>query len=671
VTNALHSIGEGESVDPKDALDVLLADYDSLRDDERSTIAFLGVAISVGTALLGGLVAFAGQSCTLSTSHSNCTSTPTVFLAAAPAVPFIVFGFVMLQGIISVVRSYYIRMMEFEIQTRVPIHFKKFPQLGPASYIGLTTEILSLRRGRRPYRLMASLILFIVGCTFAGITIEIAIHVSMATRIMMICFYGAGSALVVYECYVLMIRGRRIFYEAAGDYRLHKQQLFTPVAARPLGQRNILSYLLIPRFETLPKSVIPIIMFCAAASVTHSWHWGRFLLLWIVLEYLIYTARYQWNDLRDFETDQRHPSQAARRRLPAGYDAADTAYHLVLTSVIIVLRIAIAVFIGYITHTTIQIGLIIGAVFGVAIFYELLRARVSGDEKIGQRSSKIHAVLVWLAVGPGYAIRGAVGLLAAHCSWDSSAFYLGLAALTSIGIMVALLSWLLDVSSYFLVKSDGGWQLKDNHSLKKQHLILLLRYAPVSFSLTAPVNGSASALGGAAGTEAKQERFLISGSVAWAPWNIAFAAASVLAAEFAISLPGGWRMPISPAGTVAAVSIIGIVLMIYSRKQRQRWAVVAGCAALMGLSALWVHIPHWPLVEATWLAISITYVSFHRLSFVDLIEAIPKLWRTLIDAASSLLEVLVGPSTFRHIKGNSGPRNVSGNVAGKSGTTLS
>ena len=427
MTKALHSVGEGEgdNVDPKEALDVLLADYESLRDDERSTIAFLGVAISVGTALLGGLVAFAGQSCTLSTNHSNCTSTPTVFLAAGPAVPFIVFGFVMLQGIISVVRSYYIRMMEYEIQTRVPIAFQKFPQLGPASYIGLTTEILSLRRGRRPYRLMASMILLIVGCTFAGITIEIAIHVSMALRIIMISFYGAGSVLVVYECYVLMIRGRRIFYEAAGDYRLHKQELFTPATARPPDQRNIISYLLIPRFETLPKSLIPIIMFCAAASVTHSWHWARFLLLWIVLEYLIYTARYQWNDLRDFETDQRHPSQAARRRLPAGYDAADTAYHLVLTSVIIMLRIAIAFFIGYVTRTTIQIGLIAGAVFGVAVFYELLRARVSGGEWAGQQYSKIPAVFVWLAVGPGYAIRGAVGLLAAHCSWDDSAFYLG------------------------------------------------------------------------------------------------------------------------------------------------------------------------------------------------------------------------------------------------------
>ena len=206
--------------------------------------------------------------------------------------------------------------------------------------------------------------------------------------------------------------------------------------------------------------------------------------------------------------------------------------------------------------------------------------------------------------------------------------------------MVALLSWLLDISSYFVIRSDGSWQLKDKHSLEKTHLLLLLRYAPVSFSLTAQVNSPSGVISGAVGKEAKQERFLISGSVAWAPWNIAFAAASVLATEFAVSLPGGWKIPIAPTYTVAAVSFIGIVLMISSRKQGQRWAVVTGCAALMGFAALWVHIPHLPLAEATWLAVSITYLSFHRLSFVDLIEAIPKLWRTLTDAASSLLEVV-------------------------------
>jgi hypothetical protein len=658
MANKLHTVTEGDNVDPKDALDVLLADYESLRDDERSTIASQGVAISVATALLGGLVAFAGQSCTLATNHTNCTNTPTLFLASAPAVPFIVFGFVMLQGVVSVVRSYYIRIMEYEIQTRVPIHFEKLPQLGPASYIGLTTEILSLRRGRKPYRLMASLILFITGCAFTGITVDIAFHVSVITRIMMLSLYGAGAALVVYECYILMVRGRRIFIEAANDYRLHKNQLFIQTPARPDGQRSILSYLMFPRFETIPKSAIAIVMFCTAASVTHSWHWGRFLLLWAVLEYFIYTARYQWNDLRDFEGDQRHPSQASRRRLPAGYDASDTSYHLVLSVVALVLRIAIAFFIGYATHTIAQIGLIIGAVFGVAVCYEVLRARISAGNRIGSRPSKISAIFVWLAVGPGYAIRGAVGLLAAHCSWTSSAFYLGLAALMAIGIMVALLSWLLDISSYFMVGADGSWHVKDNHSIERPHLVRLLRYAPVSFSLSTQINGSVGAASIAGATEARQERFLISGSVAWAPWNIAFAAAGVLASEFAISLPDGWKIPVLAACVVAAVNIAGILLMVCSRKQWQRWVVVVGSAALISLIALWVHIPQWPLADAAWLTVSITYVSFHRMSFMDLIETVPRLWCTLIKAASSTFEVVVGPATFDYIKGKGGPHTI-------------
>ena len=116
----------------EDVLQILLADYQALRDDERSTIAAQGLTISVATVLLGGMVAFAGQSCALDASHHNCTNIPVLFLASAPAVPFAALAYLMLQGIISVVRSYYVRAVELEIQAWVPEHFTTLGQLGPA-----------------------------------------------------------------------------------------------------------------------------------------------------------------------------------------------------------------------------------------------------------------------------------------------------------------------------------------------------------------------------------------------------------------------------------------------------------------------------------------------------------------------------------------------------------
>ena len=191
---------------------MLLADYGSLRDDERTTIAAQGVAVSIAIALLGGLVAFAGQSCALTDNHQGCTDIPRVFLAIAPAVPFAALGFIMLQGIISVVRSYYIRLLEMEIQARIPVRFGRLEKLGPVSYVGLTTEVLSLRRGRWSYRVLTGVILFVAGLTFGGITVYIAVHMNMTTRLLMISLYGAAAALVVYEAYIMIMRGRRAIH---------------------------------------------------------------------------------------------------------------------------------------------------------------------------------------------------------------------------------------------------------------------------------------------------------------------------------------------------------------------------------------------------------------------------------------------------------------------------
>jgi hypothetical protein len=59
--------------------------------------------------------------------------------------------------------------------------------------------------------------------------------------------------------------------------------------------------------------------FALGAWYSGDWSgFGPFLLCWSVLEYLIYAARYQWNDLRGFAHDQEHNGRRWRARLPAG-----------------------------------------------------------------------------------------------------------------------------------------------------------------------------------------------------------------------------------------------------------------------------------------------------------------------------------------------------------------
>src|SRR4051794_815510 len=83
--------------------------------------------------------------------------------------------------------------------------------------------------------------------------------------------------------------------------------------------RSLVSYLVIPRPKDLGKAVIvPLGMtvgFISVGEVTAS-GLVRGLIVWAVLELLVYQARYQINDVRGFAADQQHPDAASRGRLP-------------------------------------------------------------------------------------------------------------------------------------------------------------------------------------------------------------------------------------------------------------------------------------------------------------------------------------------------------------------
>src|SRR5215471_19832816 len=61
--------------------------------------------------------------------------------------------------------------------------------------------------------------------------------------------------------------------------------------------RELAAYLLFPRPEGWVKATIaPACFLLAATGAGHLGNWKRFGVLWLVLEFGIYAARYQWND---------------------------------------------------------------------------------------------------------------------------------------------------------------------------------------------------------------------------------------------------------------------------------------------------------------------------------------------------------------------------------------
>ncbi len=206
-----------------------------------------------------------------------------------------------------------------------------------------------------------------------------------------------------------------------------------------------------PRPDAWGKGLIaPACFVLAATSTGRFGAWNRFVVLWLVLELLIYPARYQWNDIRGIDADQAHAERDARSRLPVGTTAPARRRGIRLSRLAAAARILVALLIGVLAGLARQALVLAGAVFVVAVPYEWLRASRS------QSWRRSRVIAVWLVVGLGYVVRGGVGLSTAGLAWDSPGMAAGLVCVGSFGIMFVLLTWALEAASYCAARAGCG-----------------------------------------------------------------------------------------------------------------------------------------------------------------------------------------------------------------------
>ena len=321
-------------------------------------------------------------------------------------------------------------------------------------------------------------------------------------------------------------------------------------AAGGLGRRaapGLTAYLLIPRRDAWGKALMaPACFVAAACSTGHFGGWARFIVLWLVLELLIYQARYQWNDIAGVDSDLRHPEAGARSRLPVGSTKQARRRSIRLSWLTAAARILAALLVGWLTGLTGQVLVLAGAVFVVAGSYEWLRASRN------RHWTSVRVVAVWLAVGLGYLVRGGLGLSTGGLAWGSAAMVATLLCLGAFGIMFVLLTWALEATSYCTADDDGRWHARPDLAVKP-HLAALLRH------VGEPLD--AGGLPAGAGRYCGGDRVLRGGSRLSAPWNLALLAAAASggvsgaalarpeAAGAAAPPPGSLRRPRAwPAG---------------------------------------------------------------------------------------------------------------------------
>jgi hypothetical protein len=149
-------------------LEILLVDYEMAREDERTVVNASAAMFGAAVALLALLAAAVTQECRFGAQRASCVNVPDPILAAAPLLPLSLLGYMQLIGTVGTLRSYYVRGLEAELARYVATPLAALGHVMPMSYVGVVTELMSLRRGRVGYRMFASLILLSILVVFGG-----------------------------------------------------------------------------------------------------------------------------------------------------------------------------------------------------------------------------------------------------------------------------------------------------------------------------------------------------------------------------------------------------------------------------------------------------------------------------------------------------------------------
>lgn len=360
-----------------------------------------------------------------------------------------------------------------------------------------------------------------------------------------------------------------------------------------MSERSLRGYLLLPRPGDLVKAWIfpaAFVLGVLAAGGAGGEEVLRAAVVWFALELLIYQARYQWNDIRGFAADQRHPDRAVRGRLPGPLSRGKE--HIRASALVAAGRLALVALLAL----ALPLGLtgallaLTAAVFGVAVLYEVLRARSTGSSERVPPPLTAGILALWAVVGGGYAIRGVAGLGAAVPLFDGP--WLPLAAVATFwffGIAFVTSRWALEALAFG--RRDGrdgvAWEVSAGQA--REHTLALVRWLPMR-----------GPEGARRGDDSLEEwRALRSNVSLRAPWNVAALLAATAAAVAGRLLAGD-----AGPGEVALIAAAGALLastVLASR--RRRWPSLLLGGVLLGAFAAIAGSPRPGLVALPWLAV--------------------------------------------------------------------
>ncbi|MDQ0830545.1 hypothetical protein QF032_002389 [Streptomyces achromogenes] len=651
----LTEVGAHRLSDPTDdanRFDILKMDYEMARDDERTFSNIQAAVASIAVALLAVIATIVSDTCQLSDAK-DCKRVPDFFLAAAPSVPFAALAFLQLLGAVSSIRSYYIRALERELRgyARRPLtELHSISPIQPASYFELITEVTTMRRGRSGYRVLSFLVLSVTFLVFAGFTVYIAVKLDGYYTLSMLLLYGVAFAFLASEVAGATLGARTTFVRVAQQFQARSAlPLLTNATGGTNTGRGIVSYLVFPRPEDWSKLLfIPLVFLAASASRGTPFDWTTLLTCMVIAEYLVYSARYQWNDIRGVAADAAHPQARARLRLPYSGDRGRLRFIVGWSLGVAFARVVTAVLLGYATGEITFTLAFLAAVFAVAALYELLRTSSQAPSTTPRGRSRL-AKAIWLTVGTGYALRFLVGVYAAGIPLGDPLVYTGAVFAYAFGIMFFLLTWVLEATSYCRASAGGVWY-QGRELRGKANLGILLRYVrgPVISTHPDPHPAAPSAL------NCGEVKILAGRGALFAPWNLALWVSAAAGGPLAVHLTG---TPTAAATVwwVSAAGMAGAFAMAAAGGPPARAAVqlltAVGIVLADGLGRTsGTEVLDYVLLLAPWMTTAGTYLMFRNQSYRDLKYFAADLFRSVRQLTIWLVKSVTGPDTWRAIR---------------------
>lgn len=624
-------------------LEVLISDYQMVREDERSLIAVQATIISVATALLGVLPVVLQQTCSFD-PRQGCYNLPDFLLAAAPLVPLACLAFLQALGLISIVRSYYSRALEEELQTYTlrPLH--ALGQINPASYLSILNEIMSLKRGRAGFRLLVGLILGTVLIVFGGLTVYIFFNVDLAPKLAMILLYVPLISIVAFELGNIAANGRGFFQGTCESYLANRYGHPLPAITAPTPpaakSRSVVGYLLLPRPDDAGKMLIAPVVFglLVLAGVGQAFT-ETFLLIWIAFEYLIYSARYQWNDIRGLAGDLAHPERANKPRLPTFLSRSKQRRMVALSSLVVALRLGGAVAIGVFFGLLEPILWLLAVTVVVAVAYEAQRS-ASPPSHLSKCNAT--SISIWLLVAIGYASRAAVATFGAGLPVFDPFTQTVWWTIAALGAMVVFIIWALEGASFcFGTFPTSSW-CASIELLNKPHLGNLLYYTsqPPSHLVLPPMRAF----------QGSTQPILRDRGLLATPWNIAGLFATFLGTVVVLNIPwarssGGEYDLLLAEGLMC----VGFVALAYAGTSFSRILVLLSELALTGILG-WLFQPTFFILAVPLVAVSGSFIALRDTTFRKIRTGPQDALASITYALGKAAKLFVGNKTWREIR---------------------